>query len=443
MKSEKNTERNHTMKKRTSLFLPLLLALALTFSSLLVFAVSTSAAGVSYTTPSDSYKGSTYYNSLLAVNLTGDQREDVVAIALSQLYYSEGNSEAEFNGLNTSGDGNFTEYCYNYGALDNNGDGVREFGYPWCAAFVTFCLRRANISKSVAPSHVNCTSWLNKFKETSSNYSYYERGTYEPLKGDIIFFKSSTSTRASDHVGLVIGTANGYIYTVEGNTSNGVYIKSYRPSDTYIVGYAVPNYKSNITSSELSDTYIVTARNSLNLRKGPSTNYDVVTTLNRGTKVEMLELVGTFAKIKANGVEGYASLSYLAPIECSQVELTVNKDLSNEYTIYAGYNCEVCLVPGLKSGMEFEGFTYGDKMTDGKTGSFTENADLVPVFKAISTDTTLDIDTLPATAPADTSNILSPTEEPSGGCSSMICSGTLSLTALISLAGAFVTRKRK
>lgn len=433
------------MKKYLPRLASILLALMLTLSALLTLAVPTGAAGVTYSNPSKAYKGSKYYRSLLAVNLTGDQREDVVAIALSQLYYSEGNSEADFNGLNTSGDGNFTEFCYNYGALDQDGNGTREYGYPWCAAFVSFCLRRANVKESAAPSHVNCTTWLNKFRSASDNYSYHERGTYDPIKGDIIFFKSNTTSRASDHVGLVIGTANGYIYTIEGNTSNGVYIKSYRHSDTYIVGFAVPNYESSLTSSELSDTYIVTARNSLNLRKGPSTNYDVITTLDRGTKVEMLELAGSFAKIKVNGTEGYASLSYLAPIECSQVELTVNKDLSNEYTIFAGYNCEVCLVPGLKTGMEFTGFSYDDKMTDGKTGSFTENADLVPVFKEISTDTTLEIDTLPATAPADTSSVLTPTDTQNaeGGCSSAICTGTLSLVSLISLAGAFVIMKRK
>ena len=168
-----------------------ILTLAMICTTLItILSIPVSAKTVTYNNPSAVYKNSIYYRSLVSVNLTGDERRDVIAVALSQLYYNEGNSTADFGGFNSNGDQNFTEYNYSYGKLDQNGDGKLSYGYPWCAAFVSFCLRRAGISTAVAPSHVNCTTWLNVFKKGSSNYSYYARGSYKPIMGDIIFYRS-------------------------------------------------------------------------------------------------------------------------------------------------------------------------------------------------------------------------------------------------------------
>lgn len=418
-------------------------------SAILILSISVTsvcAENVKYQSPSQAYKGTVYHNSLLSVNLTGDQRDDVIAVALSQLYYAEGNSEEEFHGLNASGDGNFTEYCFNYGALDQDGNGTREFGYPWCAAFVTFCLRRAEISKTIAPSHVNCTSWLNIFKQSSSNYKYYARGTYTPIKGDIIFFKSETTSRASDHVGLVIGLANGYVYTVEGNTSGGVYIKSYALNNTYIVGYAVPKYTSEITESNLSKEYVVTARDSLNMREGASTSHSVITTLKRDTKLEVISFSGSWAKVKANGKEGWVSVSYIAPIECTQIELTVNKGLDEEYTVYAGYNCSVSIAPEIKSGYEFEGFELNGTLTDAEGITFTSDAVLMPVFKQLEAESTTQDTQQDPPSDDQTSSVVTDTPknevERSEGCTSFIGSGAAVLTWILS-AAFIISKKRK
>lgn len=408
--------------------------------------ISASAESVRYSNPSKAYRGTVYYNSLIAVNLTGDEREDVISVALSQLYYSEGESENDFHGINTSGNGNFTEYCYNYGALDQDGNGTREFGYPWCAAFVSFCLRRAEISAKTAPSHVNCTSWLNIFKQTSSYYKYFARGSYTPLKGDIIFFKSETTSRASDHVGLVIGTTNTHVYTVEGNTSGGVYIRSYTFGDSYIVGYAVPDYESSITSSKLSEEFTVTARTSLNLRSGPSTEHDIVTALPRGASVEVIAFDGGWANISVDGKVGWVSSTYIAPIECTQVSLTINKGMKDEYTIYAGYDCSVNVSPYIKSGMEFEGYKDGEngELTNGTNISFTKDASLIPVFKEISesdSSTTAKEQTSDTVIPNATQapEQVTPTED---GCASVIGMQGVSM-AILSLLFCFSLRKEE
>ncbi len=351
-----------------------------------VLSVPISAKSVTYKNPSSVYKGSIYYRSLTSVSLTGDERRDVIAVAISQLYYNEGNSTADFGGFNTSGDQNFTEYNYNYGKLDQNGDGKLTHGYPWCAAFVSFCLRRANISTAVAPSHVNCTTWLNIFKKGSSNYSYYARGSYKPLMGDIIFYRSAGISRASDHVGLVIGTSKDRVFAIEGNTSNGVYIKSYKLNDTYIVGYAVPKYKSSVKSSALSGKYVVNAETSLNVRSGPSKEQKILGTLKHGVELRLHRIEGDWAYVSANGITGWISTKYLAPIEAHRVKVSVKYGKST-FDFFAGAGYAISIEPAdKKSGYTFEGFAdqSGKRYSAGKAISFKSNAVLTPIYTAVT-----------------------------------------------------------
>ena len=367
---------------------------------LTVLSIPISAKTVTYEKPSSPYKNSVYYRSLTSVYLTGDERRDVIAIAVSQLFYNEGNSSADFAGFNTNGDKNFTEYNYNYGKLDQNGDGTLTYGYPWCAAFVSFCLRRAGVSASVAPSHVNCTTWLNLFKKGSSNYSYYARGSYKPLMGDIVFYRSASTSRASDHVGLVIGTEGDRLFAIEGNTSNGVYIKSYKLSDTYIVGYAVPKYKSNIKSSALSGKYVVNAETSLNLRSGPSKEYGVIASLKNGTDLTLRRIEGDWAYVTANGKTGWISTKYLAPIEAYRVKVSVDYG-KYKFDFFALYGSSISLAPAeQKSGYTFEGFKdqNGKRYSANKAISFKSNAVLSPVYVSVSTAP----ETTPVTKPETT-----------------------------------------
>ena len=83
----------------------------------------------------DAYKTSIYYDNLLEAKskLTGDHRYDVILIALSQVGYHEGNSDADMDGWNLGGSENFVEYNRLFCKLE----GV--WGYAWCAAFVSWC----------------------------------------------------------------------------------------------------------------------------------------------------------------------------------------------------------------------------------------------------------------------------------------------------------------
>ena len=82
-------------------------------------------------------------------------------------------------------------------------------------------------------------------------------------------------------------------------------------------GYVNTSYLSNITSSSSSssETVIKTGTvnaDSLNVRKGSSTAYDVIGKLSRGTKVEIVKVESNgWYKIKYNGGYGYVSGAYV------------------------------------------------------------------------------------------------------------------------------------
>ncbi len=205
-------------------------------------ALGTSALNPEHQNMSRAFDHSRYYLNLQYLNLTGDGRTDMVMVAMSQLGYHEGNAASQTNGENRTGYGNFVEYNYRYGRVNQNGDGL-TYAYPWCASFVTYCARVAGIDESVLPSSVNCAAWVNQFRAMGCYHTTNEG--YIPQKGDLIFFRTPGSPKLSTHVGVVRYTCNGVVYTVEGNLSNQVALAAYDLDDSYVIGYASPNYVEN------------------------------------------------------------------------------------------------------------------------------------------------------------------------------------------------------
>jgi hypothetical protein len=213
----------------------------------------------------DAYKGSKYYENLKKVPKTGSQAINVIAVALSQVGYHEGNDESEFHGLNAEGNGDFVEYNMVFGKIDYN---VR-YGYSWCASFATWCLRQAGVdpyqsaqtaefNNEFKKTYISTWQWKNAFENAGSFHAEKE---YKPLVGDLIFFKDvddSSLEVATSHVGIVLYADETTVYTVEGNTNSKmggdhafdcVAIKSYPLDSKYIVGYGRPTYKTNDESA--------------------------------------------------------------------------------------------------------------------------------------------------------------------------------------------------
>jgi hypothetical protein len=139
-------------------------------------------------TESAEYVGSVYYARLVQTGLTGNYRNDVIAIARSQIGYHEGDSEADFGGGNLTGSGDYTEY------------GRYFFNTPstWCSEFTSWCIRMSGAPFLVVNSSTGANA---KTYTAGSRATYYPwtgtiwgGGSYSPRKGDVILWVWSDFT---------------------------------------------------------------------------------------------------------------------------------------------------------------------------------------------------------------------------------------------------------
>ncbi len=265
------------------------------------------------------YKSGKYYKNLSSLTLSGDEARDVLAIAMSQVGYHEGNSDNDMNGESTSGTRDFVEYNVLAGKYDNDQGNGLSYGYYWCASFVNWCLRMAGVSEAASGSEVSCQRWYDDCKEKGI---FSSRSDHIPLEGDIVFFRDEGSLVSSTHVGLVRCFDGGYIYTVEGNTSNGseyssngeyVALKKHSVSSKYIVGYATPRYEKNTTDKTVDymgrffslGDYI--AENEIVMFSDSSLRLKMPEKLPAFSVFSVTEIIEGAFKIKFGDIEGYVN----------------------------------------------------------------------------------------------------------------------------------------
>ena len=136
------------MKKRFIRITSWVLALCLCLTMSPAVAMQAEAATPGYTV-SSSYKASPYYSALCNVVLSGNQREDIVNVALSQVGYREGSSSNDYSGADDGSYNNYTEYNYWYNKYVSSGMPVGGSNAPWCATFVSWCAEQATIPSSI------------------------------------------------------------------------------------------------------------------------------------------------------------------------------------------------------------------------------------------------------------------------------------------------------
>lgn len=110
---------------------------------------------------------------------------------------------------------------------------------PWCAMFVSWCCNEAGISTKIVPRYCGCIAGMAWFVAEGR---FGEREAYTPKPGDIAFYRDAGQTTGSTHTGIVVAVDNNRVYTIEGNSSKMVARRSYLFTNTYIVGYGIPNY---------------------------------------------------------------------------------------------------------------------------------------------------------------------------------------------------------
>lgn len=203
---------------------------------------------------SNEYKNSVYYDRLSDVTLTGDMRTDIVNIAKSQIGYHEGNSESEYGGGTEDADGEYTEYGYWY---YNNVKSWPDLQHSaWCAMFVSWCARQANIPTDIIANSINATpNDMGKYvqgRHFDVEDKYYADG-YVPMSGDLVFFDWTKEETVWSHVGIICDVIDNSvdgidgltILTIEGNSSNKVAVRAYSADDPVIRAYGAPNYTAN------------------------------------------------------------------------------------------------------------------------------------------------------------------------------------------------------
>lgn len=104
----------------------------------------------------------------------------------------------------------------------------------WCACFVSWCANESGCLNVTVPKFSGVEEGISWYK----NNSRWQDSSYTPNVCDLIFFDWN-SDNDPDHVGIVEKIEDGYIYTIEGNSSDEVKERKYQLGYIRIYGYGV------------------------------------------------------------------------------------------------------------------------------------------------------------------------------------------------------------
>ena len=107
----------------------------------------------------------------------------------------------------------------------------------WCACFVSWCANKCGYLDTVIPKFAGCSTGVQWFKTRNQ----WADRTITPEPGMIVFFDWDRDG-VPDHTGIVEKCENGYVYTIEGNTSDSCRRRQYTVGISQVFGYGVPSY---------------------------------------------------------------------------------------------------------------------------------------------------------------------------------------------------------
>lgn len=186
--------------------------------------------------------------------------------------------------------------------------------YPWCIVFIWAVFTLANCGDLLyGGKRIASAPYLMQW--------FADRGKLDmiPRKGDVAFFNFNGGTLA-EHGGIVESYGNGYVTTIDGNTSasnqsNGGQVARRTRPMSQVLGFGHPAY-DDVTVQPFAVK--VTASDYLNIRTGPGTDNPILTIDRDGTRAECFLLPGCETVIheeragwgKLAGVDGWVSLKY-------------------------------------------------------------------------------------------------------------------------------------
>ena len=150
------------------------------------------------------------------------------------------------NSNKTTGSGSSDMVATALSQLDSSNDGGEKFwryvGFtsyqPWCAAFVSWCADQCGY---IDAGIMEFTALADPTFYIERNQYFEREEGYLPLPGDLVYFDWEQNDDI-DHVGIVEYVESGYLYTIEGNSSDSVQQLTYDIHDPVIAGYACPTY---------------------------------------------------------------------------------------------------------------------------------------------------------------------------------------------------------
>lgn len=143
------------------------------------------------------------------------------------------------------------------------GRAVSGARYPWCAVWVWWVLAQCGGSKLLNGGKK--TASCSVLADYAKKKGLWVTGNYQP--GDLVFMNFSNTT-ATQHIGIVEKAKDGYVYTIEGNTSsgdtgsqsNGGMVAKRQRALKYIVGGYRPKYELEVPRTPVTVTcYLVKA----------------------------------------------------------------------------------------------------------------------------------------------------------------------------------------
>ena len=250
----------------------------------------------------------------------------LLKIAYNEVGYLEKNTNDYLDDKTANaGYGNYTKYARDLFSYLQ--------GYSWCCMFVYWCFNEAfgmTTKYIIGEKTAKCSTL--KFHMQNIGCKTIDKSNVE--KGDIIFFKNTDNEIC--HIGIVYSIGKEYFSTIEGNTTRGtdnvvengggVFIRAYKYDNQRIDSFVRPLYptESCQESKEVDEnakmlTYgVVKLQNPksyLNIRKQPTTDSQVIGTLNHNDKVKITGEVKDWYKIVFEKMNGYCSKSYIYLID--------------------------------------------------------------------------------------------------------------------------------
>ena len=165
-------------------------------------------------------------------------------------------------------------------------------------------LKRNILAITLASMHIMGSGYNVDALETKTTSNNIVRTiTYMEVTGNSVNVRTGPSTSYKSIMKLNKGDKVEYI------SSSGNWSKiRYNEKEGYISNTYI---KSVSTTSTSTDIRIITG-NSVNFRKGPGTNYSVIKSFNKGTKVEFISKENDWVKVNYNGTVGYVFSKYVS-----------------------------------------------------------------------------------------------------------------------------------